>query len=395
MQNAPGTTRNGRPVICFVVSFFPKYFPAGAEIQTFFIARHMLEKGWSVHFTSQDCGQPTAKRENEDGIWVHKLKPVRFFNPLRCWELYRTLLRIGADIYYQRGATEYTFVTALAARALKSKFVWATSMVPDCEKRKFWRLRQEEGVTGIRRLILGLDAWVRDTLISIGRKRADAVVVQNEYQRRRAKEKFGRESTMIKTGHSVPDNPGEKSHPPLILWVGNAKHVKRPEMFIELAKACSDLEARFVLVGGRPSATYRERLAHLARGVENLEAKWAVPFDQTNEWLASASILVNTSTSEGFPNTFVQAWLRGVAVVSLSADPDRVLTRERIGICSGNFARMIADVRQLVDNPSLRNEMGERARAYAIREHNLPERMRQYEDLFESLYRERHLVQSA
>jgi glycosyltransferase involved in cell wall biosynthesis len=221
------------------------------------------------------------------------------------------------------------------------------------------------------------------------------VVVQNESQQRRVKQTLGKESLLIGTGHFVPRNPGKKSHPPLILWVGNAKHVKRPELFIELARACSDLKARFVLIGGRPAATYRERLMRLAHGVKNLEMKWAVPFEETNDWLASASILVNTSTSEGFPNTFVQAWLRGVAAVSLSADPGGVLARENVGIRSGDFARMVANVRTLVNNPGLRKELGERARAYAIRQHNLADKMRQYENLFGSIYRERHLVQSA
>lgn len=394
MQTSPGKTRIKKPVICFVVSFFPKYFPAGAEIQTFFMARHMLEKGWAVHFTSQDCGQATAKQENEDGIWVHKLRPVRFFNPLRCWELYRTLVRIGADVYYQRGGSEYTFVTALAARALKSKFVWATSFDVDSEGNKFRKGLDDEAVTGFKRCILWFDAWIRDALVSFGRRKADVTVVQSNNQKRRMKENLREESIVVQTGHAVPEKVLEKPQPPWIVWIANIKKYKRPESFIELARACSDLPARFLLAGKCTRPHYLRHLRKRSEGVENLEFLGAVPFQRTNALLESASVFVNTSNREGFPNTFVQAWLRGVPVVSLSADPDDVLEREGIGICSGDFARMVADVRALVNNPALRNEMGERARAYAIREHNLVEKMKQYEELFEPLYRERHLVQS-
>ncbi len=383
------------PTICFAVPFFPKYFPGGAEIQTYFIARHMVSRGWCVHFTSEDCGQPTARLQNEEGIWVHKVKPRRFFNPIRCWNFYRELLRTNADIYYQRGGTEYTFAAALAASSLGSKFVWAASMAPDCDGNKFRRFLREEGAWGVKRLILTPDAWIRDALISIGRRRADVVVVQDEDQRLRMREKLGRESVVIKTGHSIPHSHQEKSEPPLVLWVANAKQLKRPELFIELARACRDLQAKFLLVGGRPAPLYLARLTNLADNLDNLELRWAVPFEQTNELLSTARLLVNTSTSEGFPNTFVQAWLHGVPVVSLAADPGGILTRERIGVCSGSFGQMVEDVRRLTAGESLRKEMGARARTYAVREHNLADKLTQYTELFDSLYNERRMVQSA
>jgi hypothetical protein len=53
---------------------------------------------------------------------------------------------------------------------------------------------------------------------------------------------------------------------------------------------------------------------------------------------------------------------------------------------------MVRDVRRLITDPSLRNEMGVRAKAYAIREHNLVETLRQYADLFEALYHESRMV---
>ncbi len=384
--------RRKRAKICFVAAFFPKYFPGGAEIQSYLIARHMLEKGWSVHFTTEDCGQPTAKLENEDGIWVHKLKRTRFFNPLRCWSLYRELIQLNPEIYYQRGGWEYTFVISLAAKALGRKFVWAVSMAPDCEGNKFRRFLEDEGVKGMKRLMLWPDARIRDALVSCGRKRADVIVVQDESQRTAMRRRLGEESVVIKTGHPVPEDPGRKEWPPLVAWVANAKKLKRPETFIELAKACSDLRARFLLVGGRANPRYRRQLMRQGAGLHNLELRWAVPFEQTNELLSTASLLVNTSTGEGFPNTFVQAWLRETPVVSLTADPDGVLTRERTGIRSGNFRQMVEDVRRLLSDEPLRKQLGKRARAYAVREHNLADKLEQYADLFENLYRESGVV---
>lgn len=387
-------SKNKRPKICFAVSYFPKYFPAGAEIQTYFIARHMLARGWAVHFTTEDCGQPTGKLENEDGIWVHKFKSTRFFNPLRCWSFYRELLRINADVYYQRVGTEYTFVTAMVARALRSKFVWSTSSAPDCEGDRYRRSLRDAGAKGLKRWILWGDASIRDFLIARGRKRADVIVVQDESQRAAMKSNLGRDSIVIKTGHLPPENPEEREQPPTVVWVANAKREKRPELFIQLAKACSDLPASFVLVGGRSQSSYRRELTDASRGVSNLEFKWGASFEQTNRLLSRAGLLVSTSTREGFPNTFVQAWLRETPAVSLMVDPNGVLRREGIGLCSESFPQMVEDVRRLLSDKSLREQMGRKGKAYALKEHSLSDKLGQYTDLFESLY-EGRMVQSA
>ena len=365
--------------------FFPKYFPGGAEIQSYFIARHMLSKGWSVHFSTENCGQPTAKLENEDGIWVHKLKQTRFFNPLRCWRFYRELLQANADIYYQRGRTHYTLLTSLVAKALGRKFVWATSLDPDCEGNRFRISLSDEGVRGIKHLILLPDAWIRDAMASVGRKGADVIVVQSEAQKARMKERLGLESLVIKTGHPILEEIPEKESPPLVIWIANIKRRKRPELFIELARECSDLSAKFVLGGKCSDPCYHYQIRRLCRGLKNLELTGALPFSRSNELLAAASILVNTSVREGFSNTFVQAWLRETPVVSLTVDSDGVLEREKIGIHSGSFQKMVQDVRHLLSDERLRKEMGQRAKAYAVREHNLVDKLRQYTELFESL----------
>ena len=57
-----------------------------------------------------------------------------------------------------------------------------------------------------------------------------------------------------------------------------------------------------------------------------------------NRLLARSHIFVNTSTHEGFPNTFIQSWLREVVVVSLQVDPDQVLERQQVGIAAGSEA---------------------------------------------------------
>jgi glycosyltransferase involved in cell wall biosynthesis len=92
---------------------------------------------------------------------------------------------------------------------------------------------------------------------------------------------------------------------------------------------------------------------------------------EVNELFATASVFVNTSLYEGFPNTFIQAWMRGVPVASLQVDPDGVLGEQQIGICAGSEAGLVAAVRALVADVDRRNAYGRRAQDYAMKTHSL------------------------
>jgi glycosyltransferase involved in cell wall biosynthesis len=92
--------------------------------------------------------------------------------------------------------------------------------------------------------------------------------------------------------------------------------------------------------------------------------------DQVNAVLAQSDLLVCTSDYEGFANTFIQAWLRRVPVVSLHVDPDGLLSRTGLGIVSHTEDRLYVDVADLLDSPEKRLEIGARCRAYAAANHS-------------------------
>jgi len=107
-----------------------------------------------------------------------------------------------------------------------------------------------------------------------------------------------------------------------VIWVAHLRALKRPEMFVELARRLP--QYRFHLVGGDPQQgnLYLEQLrCARPRGPESDLARQPGQ-DETLGLFDRARLLVNTSEIEGLPNTFYQAWVRAIPVVSF-LDPDQ------------------------------------------------------------------------
>jgi glycosyltransferase involved in cell wall biosynthesis len=116
---------------------------------------------------------------------------------------------------------------------------------------------------------------------------------------------------------------------------------------------------------------WRDALLHSLQTIPNLEYIGPQSQTQVNQWLARSHLLVSTSLQEGFPNTFIQAWMRQVPVVSLHVNPDNVLEREAIGLCVKSEDQLVDAVRALLLDPRRREQYGHSARRYALEHHSL------------------------
>jgi glycosyltransferase involved in cell wall biosynthesis len=67
---------------------------------------------------------------------------------------------------------------------------------------------------------------------------------------------------------------------------------------------------------------------------------------------AGARVFINTSDTEGFPNSYLQSWIRGTPVVAFF-DPDDVIQRERLGFAVSSLEDMQNHVCALVSDTCL------------------------------------------
>jgi glycosyltransferase involved in cell wall biosynthesis len=215
---------------------------------------------------------------------------------------------------------------------------------------------------------------------------ADCIIAQSKRQQELLKKNFNRDSILIKSVVFLPEGRAKKDAQPTVLWVGTMKkEVKKPDIFLKLAKAIPN--AKFQMIGGPllGEQQYYEKIRESASKISNLEFVGFVPYREVDGHFENAWIFVNTSPMEGFPNTFMQAWARYAPVVSLNVDPDEIICKNKLGFHSRTFEQMVEDVKLLLEDETLREEMGMNGRSYVEREHDVKVIVKEYEKLFSNL----------
>src|SRR5687768_433073 len=152
-----------------------------------------------------------------------------------------------------------------------------------------------------------------------------------------------------------------------VLWVSNLRALKRPELVLELARQLPHV--RFTLAGGpMPGGqTYYDDVLAAAARLPNVTMLGPVRYRDSGALFDRAKIFLNTSSMEGFPNTFLQAWIRGVPVVTFF-DPDGLVKRVPLGRVGASIDDMREAIRGLMENDGDRQMLGRRAREFATRE---------------------------
>jgi glycosyltransferase involved in cell wall biosynthesis len=152
------------------------------------------------------------------------------------------------------------------------------------------------------------------------------------------------------------------------LWVSNVRPEKRPEMMLEIAEALPAVQ--FTMIGGPVSGHEQqfESVRSRAEALSNVEFLGYVPFEETRPHFERASILVNTSAVEGFPNTYLQAWAAGKPVVA-TFDPDGVIARHGLGSTFSEVHEALGQIRELWEDRDRVSSIGERATEYMRKHH--------------------------
>jgi glycosyltransferase involved in cell wall biosynthesis len=367
--------------ICFVgIDNLPLLAPeyrerriGGESVQQTLLARALARRGHDVSMVVYDYGQVDGAEW--DAIRVFKayrpdagLPLLRFIHP-RWTGMWSALTRADADLYYTSCAGMHVGLLALFCRRFRKRFVYRTASDADCDRsrvRVFVRFAR--------------DRW----LYAFGLRRADAILVQSASQAEALARSYGLASRVA--GMMVEKPRPAAARDIDLLWVGNIQPVKRADRVLELADRLPELKIH--MVGGplfRQEALFLD-IERAASTRINLSFHGHLSYWDTNDLYGRAKVLVNTSDVEGFPNSYLQAWIRGVPVVTL-IDPDRVIEREGLGLAVKSAAQIPDAINSLLGDPAAWGAASERCRSFMAREYAEDKVLAAYLDSFAGVMR--------
>jgi glycosyltransferase involved in cell wall biosynthesis len=344
----------------------PFEYGGGAEYQISLLIDALTATGSHVVHYLTHFVDNRARNRNYDVLRIGSGGPVpRLGYLVDGPALYGKLSEIGPDLIYQRVACAYTGICALYARRRAVPMVWHVAHDSDLASELLEVVRNKPRQQ--------LEKWA----VAYGARHAGHIVVQTEQQARLLRERYGRTpDAVVPNFHPPALEPIDKSGPLTVVWIANLKKWKQPEAFMRLAASFADrTDVRFIMIGAPPGSAgnpaWRESIMAGIKALPNLQYLGLQTHSEVNALLARAHIFVNTSLYEGFPNTFIQAWLRQAVVVSLSVDPDGVLEKNRVGIIAHSEAALQAAVRRLVENPETLADLARRGQEHGRAAHSL------------------------
>jgi len=384
LPSHPAST-SPRPHICFVApNTWPVFscdpdneFIGGAEVQQSILARALAGAGYRVSMICLDFGQPQGVLL--DGVTVHKahrpdagLPVLRFVHP-RITAMWRAMRAVDADVYYQRCSAMLTALVAVFCRSYSKRSIFASACDLDF-------LPGRQPIRYLR------DRWLYERGLAL----VDRIVVQNETQQRNCRAHYGRESTQLPSCYELPAgvSPGTGD---CVLWVGSIREpdYKRPELFLELARRLP--QRRFVMIGGAggEGGTHAcfERIRNAATALPNVEFTGFLPLARVEPYFDRARILVNTSVHEGMPNTFLQAWARGVPTVAFVDTGARLRGEPLYQVVEG-VEEAVGEVERLFTDEAHWARASARCREYFGSTHSPSRVLERFEGLLGELVRD-------
>ncbi len=172
---------------------------------------------------------------------------------------------------------------------------------------------------------------------------------------------------------------------PVVLFVGRLTSIKRPDLFVDLAKrlGSSNQDALCVFVGDGPLG---EQLRDVAKDAENLcLAGWQKDLGVV---YAVADVVVLCSDNEGMPLSLIEASLCAKAIVATDVGSVKEIIEDGVSgvlVPPGDAVALHDAVSRLLGDASQRKLFGESARVHALSVFSPDRSLQAHADLYQQL----------
>ncbi len=349
-------------------------FPfGGSEVQQVELGKALLKKtNYTVSFMVGGFyrGQPDRECITLEGreVWIYKT--IACFNRiwgvdsvLDIWRLYRAMKAINANVYLLRGGGSLAGTVAfLARKVFGKKFIYSSAHDRDSNGEFFKN-----------------HSFLINYAFKYGLKNANALICQHRDQQKAFQRNLGLKAHVMNTMYAMGSNPPTPKLRDYVLWVSRLNSWKRPEVFVALAKHFPT--RKFLMITNSEAQTFSKKIGTHP----TLKILEKVPLEKMDAYFEKAKLFVNTSRTEGFPNTFVQAAKNGTPILSLTVNPEGMLEKNAMGRCAyDDFDRLVEDLAETLKDKNLWRKMSENAYNYARKHHDRDRIVADYVKIFES-----------
>lgn len=309
--------------IAFIIGLYPHQI-GGAEMQALEISTALQKEGHSITYICYSS-KTYSSNEYEVSIIPTRASWDIFYYGTKN-KLYKALNEIHPDIVYHRAFVPYSRFIAKWCMSNNIPFYFHSADI-------YTLTRKNNSLYNILQ-----NMWLKYTL-----SHSTGVICQNKEQYEALQNfKIKRLKTIYNIQRTnVKPLCTDKGHN--LVWIAKFEQAKQPELFIDFAERFKNKNVTFTMFSSKMPKTEKNRKL-LERILNNSQITLIEGKDNEyiNDYLCNkASLLINTSVSEGISNTFIQAWMRGVPVVSLNSNPDNWFDNYMIGgYCKGDVNRM-------------------------------------------------------
>lgn len=363
--------------VCFVsFAAYPLFNPSvqanfgGSETQLYQLANKLAKNPkYKIYFIVGDYHQPDKEILGD----ITLIKAFRFPTTHLKYLLgiylqlifLLTLFRTKADIFIQRAAGIETGLIAFYCQLFHKKFIYMTASSIDADK-SYSKMFPLNGL-----------------LFEYGLKNANLVICQNLDQQKLLRKNYNIGAPIIRNSFNLPHKKAN-TRKNCILWVGSSQQLKQPHIFLDLAISLP--QYRFIMIMPKNNPALWQHIYHQSQKIPNLKFIEKIQFEKISKYYSQAKVFVNTSTFEGFPNTFVQAAMSGVPLISLNVNPDNFLTKYHCGYCAaGNVQKLTQHVQTLLTNQKLWLQTSQNAYNYARKNHDIKKNVKKLIKIISSL----------
>jgi glycosyltransferase involved in cell wall biosynthesis len=324
----------------------------GAELQVALLARELAARNYDVVVAGGDIGQ--GDNVVLQGVRTRPAGPFHTGGLLdslralpRVWQL---LAEEKPDYVLVLGWTSWLFILHL----LKPFFGFRLVFICGLDTEVNGEFRRENPVRG----------W----LFEQGMRRSDQRFAMTRLQERLFRE-AGMSCALYR--NLILPRAAERSGSKTVdfLWVARCQPIKQPHRFLDLAESLP--EARCEMICPREDAALWATVAERAAKLPNVTFRNGVPYREVQAHYDSARVFVNTSTFEGWPNSFIQAGLAETAILSLQVRPDTIFDDYELGVCAdGDGEAFLKKAREWLADSERTGRMGREAKRFVVELHN-------------------------